>query len=300
MNPLQAMRSFARALELGSLSAAARDLRTTQPTVSKQLAALEAGLGVRLLERSTVRLMPTEEGRRFYERAKRLLEDYEEAVDEARGRARQPAGLVRVNAPLALGECRLHALMQDFLDAHPDIEAELILNDRFVDLVEEGVDLAVRLGGPLPPQLVARRIGVSPRFLVATPEYVARHPCIRRPADLARHEYIRYAWSPAGDVVALDGPAGRVEVEVRGRYRVNSAVAILQAVLAGRGVALEPAWMVQEAIAAGRLVRVLPRWTGPAQEATLLYPPRRQQPLRLQVLVAFLSERLRALPGFFP
>lgn len=300
MNPLQAMASFTRALELGSLSAAAREQRTTQPTVSKQLAALEASLGVRLLERSTARLVPTEEGRRFYERAKRLLEDYDEAVDEARGHTRRPAGLVRVNAPLALGECRLHGLMQDFLDLYPEIEVELILNDRFVDLVEEGVDLAVRLGGPLPPQLVARRIGVSPRYLVATPAYLARHPRIRRPADLARHETIRYAWAPSGDVLVLEGPRGRAEVAVQGRYRVNSAVAILQAVQAGRGVALEPAWMVEESIAAGGLVRVLPRWVGPAQEAVLLYPPRRQQPLRLQVLVAFLTERLRALPGFFP
>src|SRR5581483_7763393 len=185
------MRLFTRTIELGSFSAVARAEQVTQPTVSKVIAALEKKLGVRLIERTTTSLTPTEEGRRFYQRCRQLIEEYVDAVADVRGQTQQLAGALSVNAPLGLGGLRLNALALEFLASHPRIELELILNDRMVDLVEEGVDVAIRLGNQLPPNAIARHVASSPRVLIAAPGYIKRSPRIRRPEDLTAHQYIR-------------------------------------------------------------------------------------------------------------
>lgn len=297
MDTIRCLQYYVRAVELGSLSAVAREQGTTQPTVSKAIAALEERLGVRLLERSTASLSPTVQGRRFYQRSKGVLEEYVDAVAEARGQTAKAAGLLRVNAPVALGQFRLNALVQDFLAQYPDMEIELILNDRMVDLVEEGVDVALRLGGDLPPHAVARRIGSSPRWLVASPAYLKGRQPLNGPEDLAQHDYIRYAWLSSGDRVELidelsDGMR-TVAVETHGRFRVNNALAIRDSLAMGAGIGLCPAWLVQDLLAARKLRRVLPQWQGQPQEAHLLYPSRRYQPLRARVFMDFLQARLR-------
>lgn len=286
MDRLRAIGAFVRAVELGSLSAAARELGTTQPTVSKLVASLEGSLRVRLLERSTARVVATDEGARFLPRAKELLEDYEEAVAELDARTHHPRGLVRISAPVALGVLRLNALMLQALEEFPQVEIELLLEDRFVDPVEERIDLMVRIGGVLPPDLVAHPLAVWPRYLVASPDYVARRGKPKHPRDLSRHAYIRYAGND--DAVTLGGAAGSVTAEVASRFRVNSAVAMLEAALSGVGVSLQPSWMVEGLLRERRLVRVLPQWTGPAQAAHLVHAPRRKQPMRLQVMTEFL------------
>ncbi|WKB53390.1 LysR family transcriptional regulator [Eleftheria terrae] len=296
MDTFKAMRAFVRSLELGSLSAAARELHTTQSAVSKLVSGLEASLGVRLFQRGSARLAPTDEARRFHERARQLLEDYEEAVAAVREQVRVPRGLLRVSAPLALGQARLNGLLLEFLSGYPEIEVELRLDDRFIDLVEEGMDVALRFGRHLPPDLIARPLCSSPRWLVAAPEYLRHRPAPARPEELASHDYLRYARAPA-DSVTLSNASGSVQVPVRSRYRVDSAMAILDGVLAGAGVALEPAWLVAGLVDAGRLQRLLPQWCGPSQEVFLLHVQRRQQPLRVRVLLDFLAERVAALPG---
>ena len=194
------------AVELGSLSAAARELQTTQPTVSKLVAALEHTVGVRLLERSSARVLLTDEGARFLASARQLLEDYDEAVAELKQRMREPKGLVCISAPVALGELRLNRLMLQAMAQYPLLEIELVLEDRFVDPVEERIDLALRIGGALPPDLVARPLAVWPRHLVASPDYLQRKEAPNRPKDLPRHDYLRYAGS--GDALTLNGPGG--------------------------------------------------------------------------------------------
>ncbi|NHZ88832.1 LysR family transcriptional regulator [Massilia sp. CCM 8733] len=298
MDTLRLMHLFTRAVDLGSLSAAAREAGTTQPTVSKAINALEAHLGVRLLERSTTGLLATAEGVRFHERARRLLDEYDDALADVRGHARQATGLLRVNAPVALGQFHLNALAQEFLALHPDIEIELILNDRFVDLVGDGVDVAVRLGGPLPPDAVARTIAVSPRWLVAAPMYLAPHARLKRPDDLARHAFIRFAWLADGDALALQRGAQVVKVTTRGRYRVNSALAIRDSLLAGAGIGLCPQWLVHDLVQAGQLARVLPAWSGTPQQVALVYPSRRYQPARTRLFMDFLAARIGTLPGW--
>lgn len=295
MDTLRALEAFVHSVELGSLSGAARALDTTQPTVSKLVAGLERSLGVRLLRRSAAGLSLTEEGQRFHERARRVLEDYGDAVSDAREGLHQPRGLLRMSAPVTLGQRHLNAMALEFLALYPGIELELLLDDRFVDPLEERIDVSLRVGGPLPPDLVARHLGTWPRVLVASPGYVAARGKPRKPQDLLAHDYLRYG---AGDDGALlQGPDGALTVPVRSRYRVNNAVAMLDSVLGGAGISLQPTWMVAEPLAQGRLVRVLPRHSGPAQEVHLLYAPRRQLPLRVRVLVNFLAERVAKLPG---
>lgn len=297
MDTLRAMHAFVRAVELGSLSAAAREQGVTQSALSKIVAALEADMRVRLLERSTTRVVPTEQGRRFHERATRVLEEYAEAVADARGQTDTPTGLVRVNAPVALGQFRLNALILEFLHAHPGIDIELILNDRYVDLVEEGVDVALRLGGALPPNAVARKAAASPRQLVAAPDYLAARGAPQSPDELAAHDYVRFAWSAAGDSLELNQGPTRAVIRTQGRYRVNNALAIRDALASGAGIGLCPAWLVQDLIASGRLQPVLPDWHASPQEAHLIYPSRRYQSLRARLLIQFLADRLPLLPG---
>lgn len=295
MDTLRALAALVHSVELGSLSGAARAMHTTQPTVSKLVDALEQSLGVRLLRRSPTGLSLTEEGRRFHEHARRMLEAHGEAVADVRQRSTQPRGLLRVSAPVALGQCRLNAWAGEFLATYPDIALELVLDDRFIHPLEERIDVSLRLGGPLPPDLVARHLGTWPRVLVAAPAYLAARGKPRQPEDLLGHDYLRYA--AGDDGVLLQGPAGPVNVPVHSRYRVNNAVALLDSVLAGAGISLQPTWMVAGLLAEGRLARVLPRYTGPAQEAHLLYPARPYLPQRVRVLVDFLSERVALLPG---
>ncbi|MBD9616289.1 LysR family transcriptional regulator [Pseudomonas sp. PDM07] len=301
MDSLRAMHCFVRAIELGSLSSAARELGSTQPTVSKLVAALEKQLGARLLIRGTSGLTPTEQGKRFYERAKGVLEEYGEAVADVRGLTERPEGFLRVNVPVSLGVLRLNALLLSFMAQYPAIEVELILNDRFVDLTEENVDLALRLGGSLPPNAVARRIATSPRYLVAAPEYLRNHSPLNSPTDLSEHNFLRFAWLTAGDRLELNGPDGeQISVTTQGRYRTNSSLAIRDGLLQGAGLCITPAWLVSDLLENGQLVRVLPDWSGPPNDAFLIYPERRYRPLRTRLLMQYLAERVGQLPGFLP
>jgi DNA-binding transcriptional LysR family regulator len=295
VDTIRSLQYFVRAVELGSLSAVAREHGTTQPTVSKTVAALEDSLGVRLLERSTSSLSPTVQGQRFYERSKAVLEDYAEAVSDARGETQTASGLLRVNAPVALGQFLLNALVQEFLAQYPAMEIELILNDRMVDLVEEGVDVALRLGSELPPNAIARKIASSPRWLVASPGYLKSHAKLRQPEDLAAHEVIRFAWLSTGGMMALHNGERSVQVQTHGRYRVNNALAIRESLAMGGGIGLCPAWLVQDLLKARKLARVLPGWQGAAQDLSLLYPSRRHQPLRARLFMDFLQARFASV-----
>jgi len=298
MDTLRSLQCFVRAVELGSLSAVAREQHTTQSNISKIVAALEDELGVRLLERSTASLSPTMPGRRFYERARGVLEEYADALSDVRGETAAAGGLLRINAPVALGQFCLNAYVQDFLQQYPAIEVELILNDRMVDLVEEGVDIAVRLGSDLPPNVIARRAGASQRFLVAAPAYVKAHGPLQAPEELADHEYVRFAWSSHGDAVELSDGTRKVTIATHGRYRVNNALAIRDTLVAGGGIGLCPEWLVHDLLAQRKLRRVLRGWQGPAQELNLLYPSRRYLPHRVRLMLDYLQQRFAAQAGF--
>jgi DNA-binding transcriptional LysR family regulator len=286
------MRVFVRTLELGSLSAAAREFGTTQPTVSKWLAQLERQLRVRLFERSTRGLAPTEQGLRFYTDAKRLVEQFDAAVGGVQGMTGQAAGLLRINAPVALGQFRINAMVQRFMADHPAIDVELILNDRFVDLVEEGVDVAFRLGGTLPPDAIGRHLATVPRFLVASPAYLARRGVPAVPDALSAHDVVRFAWTP-GNTIELFRGDEQARVQTASRFRVNNALAIREALVMGSGIGMCPDWLVRDLLDRGELVRVLDGWTARAQDLTLLYPSRQFQPLRTRLFIDFAVEQFQ-------
>ncbi|MET0322993.1 MAG: substrate binding domain-containing protein [Duganella sp.] len=229
-----------------------------------------------------------------------MLAQYHEAVAEARGQTDTPAGLIRVNAPAAFGQFRLNALLAGFMAAYPQVDIELILDDRMVDLVRDGVDLAVRQGPELPPDAVARAVGVSARYLVAAPSYLQQRGAPLQPQDLAEHDYIRFAWLAGGDALTLQGEGRTVSVVTRGRLRVNHALAIRDSLVAGGGIGLCPRWLVQDVLDSGALVRVLPPWEGAPQPLRLLRPTRRYQPLRTRLLGDYLAQHIAALPGFTP
>ena len=297
MDTLRAMRTFVRTVELGSLSAAAREFGTTQPTVSKLLAQLEQQLAVRLFERSTRGLAPTEQGQRFYRDAKLLVEQFDAAVSEVQGMSGQASGLLRINAPVALGQYRINAMVQQFLAAHPRIDIELILNDRFADLVEEGVDIAFRLGGTLPPDAIGRHLASIPRMLVASPAYLARRGAPEVPGDLEEYDFVRFAWTP-GAALDLVRDEEEARVPTSSRYRVNNALAIREALVLGSGIGLCPEWLVRDLLDSGELVRVLAEWSARPQELHLLYPSRQYQPLRARLFIEFAVDYFRSLPGF--
>lgn len=237
-----------------------------------------------------------------------MTEQYDAAVGEIQGASGQPAGLLRLQAPVGLGQFRVNALVQEFMRLYPGIGVELILDDRFVDLVAEGVDVALRLAAPGPvPNLsqsaVGRHLAVVPRFLVAAPAYLARRGVPLHPDDLAAHDFVRFAasassTSSSGAALDLARSGERVRVETRSRYRINNALAIRDALAAGGGIGLCPEWLVRDLLDGGGLARVLPDWWATPQDLYLLYPSRRYQPLRAKLFVQFVADRFIALPGF--
>ncbi len=298
MDAIERMRSFIRVVELGSFSAAARAENVTQPTISKTVAALENHLKVRLLERTTARLKVTEEGVRFYTRSKGLVADYDEAVAEARGQLRRASGPLRISAPVGLGELRLNGLFLEFLKEYPQIDIETILVDRMVDLVEDGIDVAIRLGDNLPPDAIARRLAESPRVLVGSPGYLREAPALQRPEDVSQHAFVRYAGLASGEQLTFSKGAENIAIALHGRYRVNNSLALRQCFLQGAGLGTAPAWLVQDHIDKGDLIHLLPDWTMPSQSIHLIYPSRRQQLARTKVFLQFMTDKVPGLTGF--
>jgi DNA-binding transcriptional LysR family regulator len=261
------------------------------------LAQLEQQLGVRLFERSTRGLSSTEQGQRFYVDAKLVLEQFDAAVASIQGTNAQASGFLRINAPVALGQYRINAMVQQFLAEHPAIEIELILNDRFVDLIEDAVDVAFRLGGTLPADAFGRHLSTIPRFLVASPAYLKSRGNPATPSDLSSHDFVRFAWTP-GTTIELFRNGEMMHVPTSSRYRVNNALAIRETLLLAGGVAVCPDWLVRDLLDSGRLVPVLQEWTARPQELHLLYPSRKYQPLRTKLFIEFATKSLSSMPGF--
>lgn len=296
MDRFSQMHTFVRIAELGSISAVAREVGASQPTVSKQLAALEASLGVTLLRRTTRSLSLTEAGSAYYEAARRILDDLAEA--EA-GVARLSGGLtgtLTVAAPNALGQQFLDRLVIDFQAQHAGLKVHLIEGERFADLVEEGIDVAVRVGNLTDSTLIARRLGSSRQVVVGTPEYFERHGKPRVPQDLDRHNCILYSYLRGGNVWQFQGAKGALAVRVAGTFRTTSGSAIRQAVLAGIGLAAAPLWMMHDQLAAGRLEVVLADFAPPPVQINAVYPLARKLSTKVRMFIERLRDRFAEIP----
>ena len=279
------MQCFARTVEMGSFSAAARDLGLSQPNVSRYVAALEGHLEHRLLQRSTRKLHLTPEGERYYAEARRILDAVTEAESSLRSEV-APAGLLRVACPTALAHEFVMPLVPSFLRAYPDLELDLQISDRFVNLIDEGAELALRIGQLSDSALRARRIGLFQRVCVAATGYLEERGSPQTPEDLGKHDCIVYSLLSTGAVWRF----AETEVAVSGRLRVNSPQAVREAALAGLGIALGPSWLFDEGLRTGRLQRVLQGYEAPPVPVHLLYVANRLLPRRAVAFMDFIAE----------
>jgi len=292
MDRLAAMEAFVRVVEAGSFSGAARLLRVGQPAVSKTIAQLEDRLGVRLLLRSTHGLTPTEAGRGFYERAKRAIEEADEAECAARGAAATLTGRLRVCAAVTFS--RLHVLprLPLFLEQHPQLDVDFVLDDRNIDLIEEGIDIALRMGKLADSSLTARKLGHSPRRVFASPAYLERMGVPRVPADLAGHQAVIYEQRGGGTEWTFHRDGTTASVAMQGRVRVTAAEGVREAVFAGLGLAIASEWMFAPELASGAVRAVLDEWSLPALDLWAVYPTGRQASAKARAFASFIEGQL--------
>jgi DNA-binding transcriptional LysR family regulator len=293
MDRLAAYATFAKVVELGSFSRAASRLSISASAASRLVADLEAHLGARLLNRTTRRLSLTEAGQAFYESCVQVLADLEDAESTVRSSAVAPRGTLRVTCGVSFGLRYLAPVLADFAAANRDVVLDLDLSDRAVDLVEEGFDVAVRIGSIGSPGMVSRRLGWTQLVCCAAPAYLATHPAPSEPADLAAHECLSYgnvglpnAWrfEPVGGGEA-------VTVRVPARHRANNGQLLAAMAVAGLGVVYTPDFIVADEIRAGQLVRLLPRHRPPQSTIAAVYPSRRHLSAKVRAFVDYVAAR---------
>ena len=290
MDRLTAMETFVRVVDTGSFSGAARRLSVGQPAVSKSIAHLEDRLGVKLLVRSTRGLTPTEAGLNFYERARRSIEEADEAELAARGAGKGLSGKLRVCAAVTFARIHLMPRIPQFLSRHPDLELDVILDDRNVDLVQEGIDVALRMGRLADSSLTVRRIATGRRHVMGTAAYFEAAGIPAVPGDLASHQAVIYTQEPAGEAWTFRRGAAEVAVAVRGRLRVTAAEGVRAAVLAGAGLTIASEWMFAPELADGRVRAVLQDWDLPAIDLWAVFPAGRTATTKARTFIAFVEE----------
>ena len=292
---LEGLAVFAKVAELRSFVLAAKDLELSKATISKAIARLEKRLGARLFNRTSRRLALTDAGQLLLDRAARILAEGEAAESEAHAQSVSPRGLVRLAVPMSFGLREVAPLLPEFLAEYPAVSVDLHLSDELVDLIGAGFDAALRIAALPDSSLRARRLRGVSRNLVAAPSYLKRHGRPAHPRDLLHHACLCYAYLPTPDVWRFVNKAGEVaQVRPSGPLRANNADALAPALFAGLGLAVQPDFVVGEAIEDGRLEVVMPDWSPPPIALHLVMPPGGPRPARVEVLAAFLSERLGA------
>lgn len=291
------MQIYVSVVEAGSISAAAERMNLAKSAVSRRLADLEARLGVSLIHRTTRRLNLTDSGRAYYERCVVILADLEEAESAVSQAHRSLKGRLKVALPHAFGLLHLAPLIQEFMAEHPEVRFELDFNDRQIDLIQEGFDLAIRIATLADSSLIARRLAPIRHTVCASPAYLARHGTPQTAADLARHPCLVYSnlsdpglWA----YTSPDGQPGSVRVPVR--LAASSGDFLIRAAIAGEGVILHPTFYVHDALRSGRLVGVLADHAWPELSAYAVYPPTRHLSSRVRAFIDFVAERLAGEP----
>ncbi|MBX3695866.1 MAG: LysR family transcriptional regulator [Steroidobacteraceae bacterium] len=292
MDRIDLFRIFARVVETASFTRAAETLRLPRSSVSAAVIELEARVGARLLHRTTRKVSVTQDGSAFYERCLRAIAEVEETESLFRQGSAKPSGKLRIDVPGRIGRLVIAPALPAFLDEFPDIDLELGITDRAVNLVEERVDCALRVGPLADSGLIARPVGELPLINVASPGYLARHGMPRTPDDLARHWAVNYASPSTGRIESwewMDDAATRA-VPMRSRVTVNSAEAYIACCVAGLGLIQIPAYDVRSHLDTGELVEVMPEHRAAPLPMTILYPHRQHLSRRLQVFVDWLEE----------
>lgn len=289
MDRLVAMKQFATVVETGSFSAAARRLNMGQPAVSKAIANLEEYLGVRLLTRTTRAQHLTEAGQRYYERARVVLDEADEAESAAREAATSLAGRLRIAAPPTYAALHMLPRLSEFLDTHPDLTIDLILDDRWVDLIKQGVDIAIRLGRPADSSLIARRLGSSQRLLVASSAYLDRMGAPKTPEDLLAHRVIAYSQFEGPTAWSFTRGTAAVSVAIQPTLRVSAAEGMRSCILTGLGIGMGSRLMFTPELAAGTVRPVLTEWSLPTIDVWAMFPSGRKSSRRARAFVDWLE-----------
>ena len=296
MDRLAEMEAFVHVIDQGGFTEAARKLGVSKSAISKHIATLESRLTVRLLNRTTRRVSPTEIGLAYYDRAKTVLKDAADADDMVTAMQSQPRGALRVSAPVSFGITHLSGAVAAFLESYPEVEIHLVLDDRFVEIVAEGYDLAIRVGTLADSSLRARKLAESRVLLVAAPSYIAARGKPRALDELPEHELLHYSNLSTGNVWRLRTLKGQErQIRVGGRLTANNGEALRRACEAGLGIALQPAFILGDAVRTGRLVELLPDQPLEALGIHAVYPPGRFTQPKLRVFIDFLAEHFRGM-----
>lgn len=292
MDRLAGIQVFAQVVESGGFSKAAAKLKLSTSAASRLVAELETHLETRLLNRTTRKVSLTESGRAFYERAVQLLADLEEAEQEAARAAVVPRGTIRLTTPVNFGVRHLAPAIAEFLAAHAEVRFDVSLSDRVVDLVEEGFDLAVRVGPPGSENLVARKLGETRLVPCASPQYLAAHPAPKAPEDLAAHNCFTYEYvSPRNVWRFRDATGAERAVRIAGTLHSNNGDLLAEVAARGCGIVFEPAFIVGPDVRAGRLVPLLQEFAPPPAPIYAVYPSRKHLSAKVRRFVEFLVER---------
>ncbi len=296
MDRLAEMEAFVHVVEQGGFTDAARKLGVSKSAISKHVAALESRLAVRLLNRTTRRVSPTEIGLAYYDRAKTVLKDAAEADDMVTAMQAEPRGALRVSVPVSFGITHLAGAVLAFLEAYPEVEVHLVLDDRFVEIVAEGFDLAIRIGTLADSSLLARKLAETRMMLVASPRYVAARGTPRTVDDLTEHQLLHYSNLSTGNVWRLRTIKGQErQIRVGGRLTANNGETLRRAAEAGLGIAMQPSFILGNAVSEGRLVEILPDHPLETVGIHAVYPPGRFTQPKLRVFIDFLAEHFRGM-----
>jgi DNA-binding transcriptional LysR family regulator len=292
MDTFSAIPVFVAVVENGSFSQAALRLGTSKSAVSKRISQLENKLGAQLLHRTTRQLSLTEAGERYFEYALKAYIAAGEGIDSVSQLQGNPKGLLKVNTPMSFGRLHIAPLVTDFLMKYPGIELNMVMDDKVVDLVEAGFDLAIRAGNLQDSTLIARRLAPCRSVICASPNYLAKHSAPQSPEDLIKHNCINYAYFSGGSEWTFHGESGPLKVKVAGNYQVNNSEALHQATLSGLGIAKIPTFIVGEDINQGKLVPLLREYSLSMQNFYAVFPERRHLPAKVRVFIDFILDRL--------
>ncbi len=292
MDRLLAMRVFATVVETGAFSRAAEQLHLSASAASRHVAELERQVGAQLLQRSTRRLHLTGVGADYYERCRSILADVEEAEAQAATAESQPRGTLRISLPHSFGLRYVAPLVPDFCKRYPELQLELSFSDRQIDLVEEGIDMAVRIARDLKTSLVARKLAPARVVCCASPAYLAEHGTPASPRELARHECITYSYSPAANTWTFQRDGRMLDVPVKGRLRANSGDMGRLAALDGLGITTLPTFIVCDDLRAGRLVPLLTDHPLPSLAVHAVYLPGARRAARIKAMTDYLWDAL--------
>jgi DNA-binding transcriptional LysR family regulator len=298
MDKLEAMQAFARVVTLGSYAEAGRALGLTRSAVSKAVMELEQVLGARLLDRTTRRVSPTEAGRAYYERCVDILASIEETELQVSRLHDEPKGVLRINAPMSFGTRYLGTLVAEFMVSYPDLRVEMTLNDRFIDPIEEGVDITIRIAVLADSSLIARKLAPARRVLVASPDYIARRGAPREPAALAQHRCLNFGHTSAPQRWELTHDGEVMTVPINSWLCSNNGDVLRDAAVHGQGIAQLPTFIVGEDIKAGRLAVLMPDYPPTTLGIYALYAPNRYLAAKTRLLIDFLVARLGDSPAW--